>query len=69
MFYSRAVWLEPTGDDKTVEYEATVPCNWIKGSHVYYPNRLNVKRAFNLRQEPMDDWLRFDLVKVKLKKG
>ena len=64
MSWSRVAWIE--GD---VEYEQTVPHNWVKGKHIYWPNQMNVKRAYFDHEEPNENWLAFKLVKVKLHKG
>ena len=69
MSYSRVVWLEPQPNGKDEEYEMTVPSNWIKGSSLFYPHHLNVRRSFKNRAEPSNDWHCFQIVKIKLHKG
>lgn len=69
MSWSRVVWIEPDGDDEFVEYEQTIPTNWIVGKKVYWPNSMNVKRAYKTMESPGPNWNIFKLVKIKLTGG
>lgn len=66
MSWSRAVWIEPQDDDEFVEYEQTIPTNWIVGKKVHWPNHINVKRAYQSMENPGPNWQTFKLVKIKL---
>ncbi|XP_065679905.1 uncharacterized protein LOC136094235 [Hydra vulgaris] len=63
MAYARAVWIE-----NNEEYEQTIPSCWINDSLniVYWPNGLQVKRAF-MNLEPLKSGCsQFRLIKRKL---
>ena len=57
-----AVWKED-GDT----YEDTVPANWVKGNCLFWPQRLQVRRAFEKCDEPDGSWKKFRLVKIKFR--
>ena len=62
--WTRAVWIE-----EGEEIEGTIPKNWIINDHVYWPNHMNVKRAFKEMHTPTKDWHRFVLIKIKINSG
>ena len=64
MSWSRAVWIE-----NEEEMEAVIPSNWIQNGKVYWPSKMNVKKAFKEQADPEENWLMFSLIKVKLKDG
>ena len=49
--------------------EAVIPSNWIQNGKVYWPSKMNVKKAFKGQVDPEENWLMFSLSKVKLKDG
>ena len=55
-----AVWKED-GDT----HEDTVPANWIKGNCLFWPQKLQVCRAFENCEEPDGSRKKFRLVKIK----
>ena len=64
MSWSRAVWIE-----NEEEMETVIPSNWIQNGKVYWPSKMNVKKAFKEQADPEENWLIFSLIKVKLKDG
>ena len=64
MSWTRAVWIE-----NEEEMEAVIPSNWIQNGKVYWPSKMNVKKAFKEPADPEKNWLMFSLIKVKLKDG
>ena len=62
MSWSRAVWIE-----NEEEMEAVIPSNWIQNGKVYWPSKMNVKKAFKEQVHPGENWLMFSLIKVKRK--
>ena len=64
MSWSRAVWIQ-----NEEEMEAVIPSNWIQNGKVYWPSKVNVKKAFKEQADPGENWLMFSLIKVKLKDG
>ena len=64
MSWSRALWIE-----NEEEMEAAIPSNWIQNGKVYWPSKMNVKKAFKEQADPEENWLMFSLIKVKLKDG
>ena len=64
MPWARAVWIE-----NEEEMEAVIPSNWIQNGKVYWPSKMNVKKAFKEPADPEENWLMFSLIKVKLKDG
>ena len=62
--YCKAVWIE-----NEEEMEGTVPENWIMGKKLYWPNGINVKKAFKERHDPEEEWYIFNLVKIKVTSG
>ena len=64
MSWSRAVWIE-----NEEEMEAVIPSNWIQNGKVYWPSKMNVKKAFKEQVDPEENQLMFPLIKVKLKDG
>ena len=64
MYWSRTVWIE-----NEEEMEAVIPSNWIQNGKVYWPSKMNVKKAFKEQADPEENWLMFSLIKVKLKDG
>ena len=67
--WSRAVWIEPSNNGQIEEYEMTIPCNWVKGGKIYWPDHMNVTDSFNKHEEPKSSWHQFKLVKLKVKRG
>ena len=66
--WCRPVWIDyPNGIAK--EFEETIPCNWVKGDTVHWPNHMNFKESYYKHHEPTEKWKRFQLVKFKLKEG
>ena len=57
----RAVWME-----KGQEFERTVPSNWVRGKKLCWPSKLQVRKAFQNKADPEDDWKEFDLIKIKV---
>ena len=55
-----AVWKE---DSDT--YEETVPANWVQGNFLFWPQKLQVRRAFKKCEEPDGSWKKFRFVKIK----
>ena len=64
MSWARAVWIE-----NDVEEEGVVPRVWIEDKTVWWPNGINVIRAFNEQRLPLDNWLSFPLLKIKVTSG
>ena len=64
MSWSRAVWIE-----SEEEMETVIPSNRIQNGKVYWPSKMNVKKAFKEPADPEENWLMFSLIKVKLKDG
>lgn len=64
MAWARAVWLE-----NDVEEEGVVPHAWIENKTVRWPTGVNVMRAFSEQRLPLDNWLTFPLVKIKVTSG
>ena len=62
MAWSRAGWTE-----NEEEMEAVIPSIWIQNEKVYWPTKINVKKAFKERADPEENWLMFPLIKVKFK--
>ncbi|XP_077065757.1 uncharacterized protein LOC143718621 [Siphateles boraxobius] len=62
MVFARAVWIE--GDK---HFEGVVPKNWILQSEklVRWP-KTQVQSAHKKKLNPMEDWLTFQLVKIKM---
>ena len=58
------MWIE-----NEEEMEAVIPSNWIQNGKVYWPSKMNVKKAFKEQADPEENWLMFSLIKVKLKDG
>ena len=63
MSWARAVWIE---DD--VE-EGVVPRVWIENKIVRWPKGINITRAFSEQKSPLDNWLSFPLLKIKVTSG
>ena len=65
VMYARAVWME---DGK--EMEGTIPNNWIdRGNRtIRWPNSRETQ-AYKMKKDPQDDWLTFQLVKIKMTSG
>ena len=58
---------EQYGVKKTrVVFEQTVSTNWIVSRKRHWTNHLNVKRLFRNREDPTEDWFKFDLIKIKV---
>jgi len=66
MSWCRAVWQEPQKNGKLEEFEMTLPQNWVRGTKVFWPNKMNVTRAFRYHDDPSEDWNSFKLVKIKV---
>ena len=64
MSWSRVVCIE-----NEEEMEAVIPSNWVQNGKVYWPSKMNVKKAFKEQADPEENWLMFSLIKVKLKDG
>ena len=64
MSWARAVWIE-----NDVEEEGVVPRVWIEDKTVRWPKGINVIRAFSERRLPLDNWLSFPLLKIKVTSG
>ena len=64
MSWSRVVWIE-----NEEEMEAVTPSNWIQNGEVYWPSKMNVKKAFKEQADLVENWLMFSPIKVKLKDG
>ena len=62
MSWARAVWIE-----NEEEMEAFIPSTWIQNGKVYWPSKMNVKKAFKEPVNSEENWLMFSLIKVKLK--
>ena len=66
MSWVRAVWDEVSEDGESIQYEQTIPSNWVIDKVLYWPNHLNVKRSFHNREDPKPDWKCFKLKKIKV---
>ena len=64
MSWARAVWIE-----NDVEEEGVVPRVWIEDKTVRWPKGINVIRAFSEQRLPLDNWLSFPLLKIKVTSG
>ena len=40
MSFNKVVWKELSNSGKVIEYEKTVPENWVLDGKVYWPNHL-----------------------------
>ncbi len=63
MVFARAVWIE---DDK--HFDGVIPKNWIQENIVRWP-KTHVQSAHKKKLDPMEDWLTFQLVKIKMTSG
>ena len=62
--WSRAVWLEPQGEE-----EGVIPSLWIQDDTVFWPPGVDATKAMANQKEPTFKWRRFKLVKVKITSG
>lgn len=65
IMYARAVWME-----EGKETEGTIPLNWADQTRcvVRWPKN-KATRAFKTQEDPQEDWLTFQLIKIKMTSG
>lgn len=63
--WSRAVWMEEKREE-----EGVVPTTWINQRYklVFWP-KINARKAITEMLQPTENWLKFPLIKIKLKSG
>jgi hypothetical protein len=63
----KADWLEGGK-----EMEDTIPSNWVLEADrkvAWPPDRKQERKAYKNHEHPAEDWLHFDLVKIKIRSG
>jgi hypothetical protein len=63
MSWLRAVWMEDGS-----EVEGVIPSIWREGSVVRWPLK-NPLATAKCSAQPSDDWMSFDLIKIKFSSG
>lgn len=48
---------------------SNIPTNWVQSRHVMWPNGINVLKAMKEFKSPEENWMQFDLVKIKFTSG
>ncbi|XP_052063929.1 muscle M-line assembly protein unc-89-like [Mytilus californianus] len=64
---SEATWALAVWKEQGEEEEGTLPLSWIGEKHIMWPPGTNVKRLMKEMKKPSDNWMKFELVKIKFK--